>query len=89
MFIYLRRILFTVLMGLGGASEGLGAISLPNRALTDSGDRFSPMVWMLFELMAEAHSRSFLYFFELRLIQRNRRALPLSYYLKAFGFSLL
>ena len=82
MFIYLRRILFTVLMGLGGASEGLGA-------LTDSGDRFSPMVWMLFELMAEAHSRSFLYFFELRLIQRNRRALPLSYYLKAFGFSLL
>lgn len=76
-------------MDLGGGREGLGAISMPNRALTDSGDRFSPMVWMLFQLMAEAHSGSFLSFFELRLMQRNRRAIPLSYYLKAFGFSLL
>lgn len=40
MFI-LRGILFTVLMDLGGGREELGAISMPNRALTDSGDRFS------------------------------------------------
>lgn len=46
-----------------GVREGMGAGSIPNRALKDCGDMFSPRVWLLFELMAEAHSKGFLCFF--------------------------
>lgn len=40
-------------MDLGGGSEGRGPRSMPNRTPADYADRFSPTVWMLFELMAE------------------------------------
>ena len=62
----------------------MGARPTPNRVSQTAEVYFHQQ----FELMAEAHSRGFLGFFEIRLKLRNRKAIPLSDYLETFGFSL-
>lgn len=71
-------------LGIEGRVEGMRVRSTPNKFSQTLGMYFHQQ----FELMAEAHARGLLGFFEMRLKQRNRKAIPLSDYLETFGFSL-
>lgn len=48
-----------------------------NRLSQINRDMFSLVIWVLFELMAEAYCRGFLCFFEIRIMQRNKTTIPL------------